>query len=268
MFSKSLCKTKKYVPATMSTSWDLLAFDYHKLVQTQGHYYHRKVILPQLLPLLSLTSEASLLDIGCGQGVLERAIPKTCRYLGCDISSSLITIANKIRKSRAHNFIVQDFSLPLHMEKMNSPPFSHAVAILSLQNMRFPDHAIQNTAALLQPSGQFFIVLNHPCFRIPRISSWHYDESKKLVARQINRYLSSITIPIKTHPGKENSSYSHSFHFPLTYWVQALSSSGFVIQGLQEWISPKTSTGKRAKAENLCRKEFPLFLMISCIKMK
>lgn len=205
---------------TKSTSWEPIAEDYHKIVQSDGHYYHREVILPKLLPLLDLKSKDRLVDIGCGQGVLERMLPKECGYLGIDISPSLISIARKLRKSRSHEFLVSDLTKKLKIESSHS--FSTAVAILSLQNMEAPDQAIDNVARLLGDQGRFFIVLNHPCFRIPRVSSWHYDEDKKLFSRKIDRYLSKMTIPIIAHPGKKHSESSISFHFPLSYWTQAL----------------------------------------------
>lgn len=249
------------------TSWEPIARDYHQVVQLDGHYYHREVILPRLLSLLSLNSQSSVLDIGCGQGILERVIPKECRYLGIDLSPSLVAIATKLRKSIKHQFLVQDITKQLHICS-GLPLFSCAVAILSLQNMASPDKAIQNAVQLLQSQGRFFLVLNHPCFRIPRCSSWHYDENKKLMSRKIDRYLSPIKIPILAHPGKKQSEVSLSFHFSLSYWVRALSACGLVIEHMEEWVSPKKSLGSRAKAENLCRKEFPLFLMISCIKIR
>ncbi|WP_201456976.1 class I SAM-dependent methyltransferase [Chlamydia sp. 17-3921] len=248
-----------------STSWDPVAKSYHNLVQTKGHYYHKEVILPKLLSALSLTSESSIFDLGCGQGIFERAIPKTCNYLGVDISPNLITIAKKLRKSKSHQFLIHDANQPL---QNYTSSFSHAVAILSLQNMRTPEQAIQNAAAYLTPLGQFFMILNHPCFRIPRASFWHYIEDKKLMTRQIERYLSPMIIPISANPGKKQSASTLSFHFPLSFWTKALTSNGFAIHNIDEWISPKRSTGKRAKAENLCRQEFPLFLMISSIKIK
>nr|CRI42313.1 Uncharacterized protein BN1224_DC9_BC_00030 [Chlamydia pneumoniae] len=266
MHSKFLSRRKKNSSHKEETSWDCIASSYNKIVQDKGHYYHRETILPQLLPSLTLSSKSSVLDIGCGQGFLERALPKECRYLGIDISSRLIALAKKMRSVNSHQFKVADLSKGL--EFVEPTLFSHAVAILSLQNMEFPGEAIRNTATLLEPLGQFFIVLNHPCFRIPRASSWHYDENKKAISRHIDRYLSPMKIPIMAHPGQKDSPSTLSFHFPLSYWFKELSSHGFLVSGLEEWTSSKTSTGKRAKAENLCRKEFPLFLMISCIKIK
>ncbi|EPP35557.1 methyltransferase domain protein, partial [Chlamydia ibidis] len=241
------------------------ANDYHKTVKEDGHYYHKKVILPNLLPLLSLTPDSSVLDIGCGQGILERAIPQACDYLGIDLSSSLLKIAKKLSCVHKHQFLLHDLTLPLKKELGRQ--FSHAIAILSLQNMQNPELAIANTASLLKDGAKFFLVLNHPCFRIPRVSSWGYDESKKLIFRRLDRYLSPLKVPIVAHPSKSDSATTVSFHFPLAYWAQSLFKHNFVINNIQEWTSPKISAGKRAKAENFSRKEFPLFLLIACTKL-
>lgn len=246
-----------------TTSWESIASDYHKIVQDKGHYYHRTVILPRLLPLLSVTPDSRLLDVGCGQGILERALPKNCTYLGMDLSPSFLAIAEKMRQCKQHKFLLQDMTAPI---KEKYPPFSHAVAILSLQNMSAPEKAIGNVAKLLDKNGKFHLVLNHPCFRIPRLSSWLYDEDKKLMSRKIDRYLSPVSIPIVAHPGRQQSESTVSFHFPLSYWTEAIAKHGLVIRDMQEWISSKTSSGSRARAENTARKEFPLFLFISCEK--
>lgn len=245
------------------TSWESIADDYHKLVHHKGHFYHETVILPNLLKHISVSSQDSLVDIGCGQGVLERFLPKKFTYLGLDASPKLLSIARKLSQSRDHRFKLHDMMQPLQIQHT----FSQAAAILSLQNMQQPEKAIQTVADLLSSNGKFFIVINHPCFRIPKLSSWHYDESKKLMARRIDRYMSPIKIPILAHPGDhKNSTTTLSFHFPLSYWFKALNDSGFCVNFVEEWVSNKTSVGKRAKAENLCRKEFPLFLFIACTK--
>ena len=246
------------------TSWEAIAHDYHEAVDCEGHFYHKQVILPNLLPKFRFSPTSSLVDIGCGQGILEKHVPQTLSYLGIDLSPSLVRFAKKSASSRSHCFLHHDMTKPLPTTYHNR--FSDAVAILSLQNMESPEQAISHTAKLLAPQGRLFIVLNHPCFRIPRLSSWLYDEPKKLLSRKIDRYLSPLAIPIVAHPGEKYSETTYSFHFPLSYWTKALSDNHFLIENIEEWISPKNSSGKRARAENLCRKEFPLFLFISALK--
>jgi len=40
------------------------------------------------------------------------------------------------------------------------------------------------------------IVLNHPCFRIPRQSGWGIDEKNKLQFRKVIKYMSPMEIPL------------------------------------------------------------------------
>ena len=243
----------------MSTSWESSHKWYDSIVGEKGHYYHEHVVLPNSLKLLHLQKGDSLLDLGCGQGILARSIPQGVKYVGVDASSSLIQSAKLKSK---HPFYVSDITKPLAILEKD---FSHAAMILVTQNLENPAAAFQNTATHLQPGGKLLIVMNHPCFRIPRQSSWGIDEPKKLQYRRIDLYMSPLKIPIQTHPGKhEKSSTTFSFHHPLSYYIQNLSSAGFHIETIEEWISDKKSTGPKASMENRSRKEFPLFLAILC----
>jgi hypothetical protein len=76
-----------------------------------------------------------------------------------------------------------------------------------------------------------------------------------------------MEIPIHAHPGQgEKSASTLSYHLPLSAYIQALTNAGFLISGMEEWISNKESTGKNAKAENRARNEIPLFLYLQALK--
>lgn len=128
--------------------------------------------------------------------------------------------------------------------------------------MQDPKISLENAAKFLQPKGRLFIVLNHPCFRIPRQSSWGIDKKKQVQFRRVDRYLSSLKIPIQTHPGKNSTIKTWSFHHSLSTYSQYLHQAGFVIEKIEEWCSDKKSEGGRAKMEDFSRLEFPLFLAI------
>ena len=107
------------------------------------------------------------------------------------------------------------------------------------------------------------LVLNHPCFRIPRQTRWDIDEPNKTQYRRIDRYMTPLEIPVATHPGHgARSETTRSYHLPLSEYSRMLCGNGFVIEKLEEWISEKHSVGEAAKMENRARKEFPLFLAI------
>ncbi len=244
----------------MKTSWENSHRWYDSIVGEKGHYYHEQIILPKTLQLLQLKTGDSVLDLACGQGVLARSLPQGIDYVGVDISASLIQSAKKQSKAP---FYVSDITKPLQLRHSS---FSHATLILALQNLEHPQAAFKNAADHLKSEGKFVIVLNHPCFRIPRQSSWGLDEPKKLQYRRVDLYMSSLKIPIQTHPGQKESSSTWSFHHPLSFYIQTLSDTGFVIEKLEEWVSDRKSTGAAASMENRSRKEFPLFMALSCLK--
>ncbi len=247
------------------TSWESAEEWYDKIVGRDGHYYHQHVIMPNALRLLNLSDKDTLLDLACGQGILARHIPQKVPYTGMDISPSLIRSAKQHAYRSKPEFHVGDVSEPFQLK---GKTFTHATLILALQNIAEPTQVFKNVHAHLAPGGKFLIVLNHPCFRIPRQSSWQVDEPKKLQYRRVDAYLSTLKIPIFTHPsrGKEASS-TLSFHYPLSAITSFLKAGGFVIESLEEWTSDKKSTGKNARMENRCRGEFPLFLTICAKKI-
>jgi SAM-dependent methyltransferase len=205
----------------------------------------------------------SLLDLGCGQGVLARHLPSTIDYCGLDISKRLIQEAKKLKSGK---FFVGDATGKIDIEKKD---FDAAVFVLSLQNMENGKGAIRNAAAHLKPMGSLIIVLNHPCFRIPRQSEWGFDEQKKEQYRRVNRYMSELEIPIQTAPSqKEQSELTYSYHHPLTQYFNWLYEAKMGVEILEEWCSDKKSEGARAKMEDRARKEIPLFLALRARKEK
>ncbi|MDB6081070.1 MAG: hypothetical protein JWO53_342, partial [Chlamydiia bacterium] len=189
-----------------------------------------------------------------------RKIPKETRYVGLDISSNLIKDAKQyISPTTPHTFIVHDITKPLPLKK--ELQFTHATCILALQNIEEPQKVFANIRPYMQPGAKLLLVMNHPAFRIPRQSSWGFDEATKIQYRKLNAYMSPQQIPIQMNPGKSEES-TLSFHYPLSSYSLWLKENGFAIELIEEWCSDKTSTGAAAKWENRARKEFPLFLTI------
>jgi ubiquinone/menaquinone biosynthesis C-methylase UbiE len=243
-----------------STSWEPVHKWYDDAVGKEGHYYHQQIILPGVLRLLNLKPDSALLDIGCGQGVLARKIPENIPYVGVDSSAGLLQSAKKTDQNPLHEYVAADATEPLLLKKNN---FTHAAIILALQNMERPLSVLKNIAKSMVKGGKLIIVLNHPCFRIPRQSSWQVDAEKKVQYRRIDRYNAEMKIPIHANPSKgEKSPETWSFHHPLSAYTRWLKESGFCIEEMEEWCSDKVSTGAAAKMENRSRAEIPLFLAI------
>lgn len=245
-----------------SSSWESVSKWYDSLVGQSGHYFHENLILPKLLTNPFVQKSKTFLDVACGQGIMARNLKREAEYLGIDISPSLISAAKERNRDAKKSFAVGDaasFDLP-------KKDFEAAFVILALQNIENDAMAIKNIFRHLAIGGRLFLVLNHPCFRIPRQSSWQKDDASSLLYRRLNLYMSSLKIPIKTNPGKSAEEKVTAFHRPLSYYFGLLKEAGFKVEDLQEWISDKKSVGACARMENRAREEFPLFLFIQAVK--
>lgn len=244
------------------TSWEGVHDWYSHLVGNQGHYYHQYVILPKVTEILGKLKEkpSTFLDLACGQGILARSLPESVEYWGVDLSESLIREAKKLDIKKKRNFLVaditKDFQLPIKQ-------FDFATIILAIQDVADPEGAIKQASCYLKKGGHLLIVMNHPCFRIPRQTAWGIDEPKKLQYRRVDGYLRPNTIPIQTAPGKGAGSPTVSYtHYPLSSYSKWLNNNSLVIEVLDEWVSEKASEGPKKRMEDRARSEFPLFLCI------
>lgn len=249
-------------PDSKNTSWQKVSKWYGSIVGEKGHYYHQAVVIPSSLQLLNLKQGDKLLDVACGQGVFSRSIPETVQYTGVDASKGLIDEARRIDKNSNHKYFVADVTKKVDTRDR----YNKVVMILALQNIKEPEMAINYVAERLEKDGIFLIVLNHPCFRIPRQSSWETDAGNKMQYRRINRYMTPMEIPINAHPGEQDSPVTWSFHHPIEDYSTYLNKNRFFIEKIEEWTSDKKSEGKAAKMENRAREEFPMFMAILAVK--
>jgi len=240
----------------MKTSWQKVSKWYGEIVGDKGHYYHQHVVMPNTIRLLNIKDGQSLIDLACGQGVLRRNIRQKIKYVGVDISRNLIEEAK--RMDRQGEYIIADVSQKLNIKEK----FDFVTIILALQNIKNMAGVIKNASELLDKNGKLLIVLNHPCFRIPRQSSWGIDEQNKIEYRRINRYLSPLDVPIGVGGG-----ITWSFHHAIGDYMSELKKNNLVVEILEEWTSDKSSEGSAKKMEDRSRKEFPLFItLVACQK--
>jgi len=239
-----------------NTSWQKVAPWYQKIVGDSGHFYHREVILPNVLRLLNLKPGEKLIDLGCGQGVLARAIPNDVEYAGFDNAGEMIKTAISLDKNLKHRYTTIDATHTILNQRADK-----IAIILALQNMKKPFAVIRNCQEMLNLNGKLVIVLNHPAFRVPKHADWIEKEGKQF--RIVDNYMSPLEIPIESSPfDKKNNELSFSYHYPLSFYSEILFDNGFVIEKIEEWVSPKKSTGSKAEIEDKARGEIPLFMAI------
>ncbi len=246
------------------TSWEPVAGWYDELLAGDDTY-QTKVILPNLMRIMAPQGK-KIIDIACGQGFFSKAFADAgANVFGVDISPHLIAIAEKNQKDNLRFEVTPASKMP----SVTSDTFDGAMIVLALQNIKEMNETLKEASRVLVKNGTLVIVLNHPFLRIPKVTSWGFDEKTNVQYRRIDKYGTAFTTEIDMNPGEKRELVKTvSFHRPLQDYFKSLSSAGFAVVGLEEWISHKKSeAGPRAAAEDQARKEFPMFLTIVAKKV-
>ena len=246
------------------TSWGGVAEWYEEHLKCEDTY-HAKVIAPNLMRILDPVPDMRILDLGCGEGYFTRLIHASgATVVGADIAPELIAAAKKASPDIEYR-VASAESLPF----AGMASFHAVICVLALQNMERLDLVMKETARVVKPGGRVIFVLNHPVFRIPKKTSWGFDNEQNIQYRRVDSYLSQSRASIEMAPGKGTADVTWSFHRSLQDHMKSFASAGFAITRLEEWISHKESEkGPKKIAEDTARKEFPLFMCIEVTRIK
>jgi SAM-dependent methyltransferase len=173
----------------------------------------------------------------------------------------------KIARSRHGQdgvFVQADAGKLLTTTELRNRQFDAVVFLLSIQDMQPLDDVVRSASQVLRKSGRLVILMLHPCFRVPRQSGWGWDEGRKLTYRRVDRYLTSLPVPMKTYPGQRGVTLS--FHRPLALYINTLAKNGLLIEQIREIAADKIDQPS-VKADHRARAEIPLFLGLRARKM-
>lgn len=248
------------------TSWGKVAGWYNNLLEEGEDTYQEKLIMPNLLRILAPKPGEQVLDVGCGQGFFGRMIASQgAKVVGIDVADELIKLA-KAEAGERENYLVMSAE---NMSGLNDGRFDAAICVLALQNIKNLQAAISEISRVLKPGGRCVLVLNHPAFRVPSASAWGFDEKAKTQFRRLDKYMSEISQQVDMTQGVKDpkkKKFTLSFHHPLQVYFKAFAKAGLSVVKLEEWVSHKTSDkGPRKHAEDIARKEIPLFM---CLELK
>lgn len=264
-------------------SWEPVADWYDNLAEERSDH-HTKTIHPGVAKLLGSIEGERVLDIACGQGALARALLEQSRrptagsaeplphaeIVGIDSSQTLIEAARERTGDERARFHVLDAR---ELGGADLGMFDAATCVMAAMNVDPIGPVLDGCAERLKAGGRLVMVILHPAFRIPQHSSWSFEGegSRASQRRVVARYLSPIAIPITMNPGEVASGAepvrTTTHHRPLGDYMRALASAGFAVDAIEEWASERTSEpGPRAAAENLARREIPMFMALRAIR--
>ncbi len=250
-----------------NTSWDPLAEWYIGWVGEDGSKHHRLLAIPAVMDALGVRPGESILDIGCGHGVLSGYVSKEGgKYTGVDASPKLIDFARN-HHARDGRFMVGDAGDLAAQKDLRPGSFDGAVFLLSIQDMEPMAPVLQSAARMLKLGGRLVLLMTHPAFRVPRQSGWGWDEGRKLQFRRVDRYLTPLPVPLKSYG--DRGGVSRSYHRPLQDYVNGLGAVGLAVDRMDEIPTWKTAeTGPKANAVNTANKEIPLFVGLRAVKIR
>lgn len=244
--------------------WEYVSKWYDGMVGESGSQHHL-FLIPKVVERLSIKNGDHVLDIGCGQGVLAPYIAKKkAAYTGIDISPTLIKQGKKHHGTRGRFIVGNAYDLG-SIPELTAGTFDSAIFLLSIQDMRYPEKAITSAGWALKPGGTLVLCMLHPAFRIPRQSGWGFDEKRKLIYRRIDSYLSRLDVPLR-RDYQTRETLTRSYHRPIGFYINTLSSRNLHTTGFEELPSPKSGEEALSKPEHRALTEFPLFLVITAKK--
>lgn len=242
------------------TSWGKVANWYDSMLEKDNDSFQQKVILPNLVRSMNLGKNQVVLDLACGQGFFSRVFSASgAKVIASDISPELIKLAKQYPINNIQYHVSSADSINFCADKS----IDTITIVLALQNIKNVDGVLAECARVLKEKGSMFLVLNHPAFRAPKVSSWGWDDKEWAQYRRIDGYLSEFQTEIDMNPGQKKSEKTVSFHRSLQWYFKMFAKNGFAVAKLEEWISHREPTrGPRFAAEDKARKEFPLFLFL------
>lgn len=246
--------------------WDRVATWYDRFVGDEGSDYHREVILPVALRLLEPRPGERVLDLCCGQGVFARALLQyeVAHVLAVDASPRMIEAARSRSDDPRVRYVVRSAAA---LRELADGSYDAAALIMAAQDVDDLPSVLANVSNALRPAGRVVIVMMHPCFRVPRQSSWGWDEERQAQFRRVDRYSTPMRIPIATHPGRDPSLQTFFHHRPLAEYVNALGSVGLAVVACEEPLTHRRAApGGRSRGENRAAAEIPVFLALKAVR--
>jgi len=254
--------------------WEGIADWYDGKQGDSGDLWHKTIIDPTLLRVIGECHGKEVLDLGCGNGYLSRRLAKDgAKVTAVDAS------ARMIRNAKAHDpkdsfgirYMCSDGGKLLGIPNAK---FDLIIANMSLMDIEEAEGAIKEVSRVLKDGGRFVASICHPCFDIMSHSSWVSEEppgGPQVVYRKVRGYREPFFEEVPWNLGRNQTTYTKSYHRPLSWYARTLSSHHLAITSLEE---PEPTTEyyeeKRRNPGGLDSAglpEVPLHLVIEAVKL-
>lgn len=216
----------------VAAEWDRVASLRVEQIEQRKDISFSHVLLPTMLHLCANSDMTSVIDVGCGVGLLTEAIARSAtRVVGVDLSPHSIQIA-RTRLRMLHDMSAKDVkfvhaSVEDYASQVPESSFMLAVANMTLNTVLSLESLIGAVARLLEPGGHFVFTVTRPCFW-PLY--WGYATEPWFNYKKET----FIEAPFRISLEKDNAPVATHVHRPIEQYLNALSATGLVTEKASE----------------------------------
>lgn len=227
-------------------TWSDIAAWYDALVES-GSAPH-ETALACLLRLVPPLDGATVVDVGCGQGLATRALADAgaARVVGVDSSAEMLRLARERNRHLNVRYAEDDAQ---GLAGLLDHWVDGVTCQLALMDIPDLDATLAAVHRVLRPGGWFAFVIGHPCFLVPDARPAPLDDGRPAVT--VTGYFDE-RFWRSTNPEGVRRAGNH--HRTLATYLNGLCSAGFVLEKVEE---PRPEP--RLAAERPLYAEVPMF---------
>ena len=230
--------------------WD----DYMK----EGNRHSKELIWPAQERLLGLRRGESVLEVACGNGNFARRMAQAgAKVVASDFSEAFIDLARArtIENADLIDYRVLDATDAAQLLALGESRFDAAVCTMALFDMAEIEPLAASLPRLLKPRGRFVFSIIHPFFESPtstRVTEWQEG------ADGVNAVTHSVKVKDYATPFAARGTAIRGepephwyFHRPLGALLGPFFAAGFVLDGIEEPVSPHGEEGRWSSQSEL-----------------
>ncbi len=215
--------------------WATLADWFDENQGDEGDLWHRTLIYPGLLKVIGKVTGREILDVGCGNGSLVRTLTRMGnRVTGVDGSLPIIELA-KARETRNPLGATYHGCDASNLSVFKANSFDLVTTCMALMDMPNAAGAIKEMGRVVKRSGRCVMLFSHPCFDIPRASSWLTEGGfgrTPVISLRLERYRELFSEWLRWSMTEEYEMLA--YHRPLSWYFRAIRDAGLAVTMFDE----------------------------------